>query len=182
MLDMTIRDAVPHDAAAIARVQVETWHTALGAVLPAEFLAQINYETRLPKWIEALHDATSKEFFYVAETAAGEVVGFASGGPERTGDAVYDGELYAIYILDAFQRRGTGRRLTLAVVDRLMALGCCSMLIWVLEVNAAGRAFYEALGGRPAREDEIERTGHKLKIIGYGWADIGTLRARLRFE
>jgi ribosomal protein S18 acetylase RimI-like enzyme len=63
--------------------------------------------------------AEDNHFIYVIEDRAGQIVGFADGGQERTGDPVYKGELYAIYILDAYQRQGLGRRITLNVVARL---------------------------------------------------------------
>ena len=62
------------------------------------------------------------------------VVGFADGGPERGGDPVYCGELYAISILDTYQRQGIGRCLTQAVAERLLRAGFRSMLLWVLPV------------------------------------------------
>ncbi len=46
-----------------------------------------------------------------------EVVGFSNGGPSREQVLPQAGELYAIYIRDAYQGRGIGRRLFRAVVD-----------------------------------------------------------------
>ena len=50
-------------------------------------------------------------FIYVAENEAGQIVGFADGGPERARDMTFKGELYAIYILNDYQRQGVGRHL-----------------------------------------------------------------------
>jgi ribosomal protein S18 acetylase RimI-like enzyme len=177
---LKIRVARPSDAAAIARVQVETWHTTFRDSLPEDFLAGITLEDRTPRWEEELNRPTRAGFVFVAETAAGEVVGFASGGPERKRDAEFEGELYAIYILEAFQRRGAGRALTLAVVERLFASGFRSLLIWALEVNDVGRRFYERLGGRVVRTDSVTRGPHTFPTVGYGWADIASLSDRLR--
>ncbi len=44
----------------------------------------------------------------VACDAGGSVVGFVSGGKERTGQLGYDGELYAIYLRQEAQRKGLG--------------------------------------------------------------------------
>ena len=114
-----IREARPADAAGVARVQVESWHTTFRGRLPEDFLAEIKLERRVSRWEESLNDPAraEEELVFVAEAGAGEVVGFASGGREREGDAEFDGELYAIYLLEAFQRRGLGRRLMLAVVE-----------------------------------------------------------------
>ena len=176
---LKIREAGPEDAAAIARVQVETWHTTFRGTLPEDFLAGINLESQTPRWEEELNDPARASFLFVAETINGEVLGFASCGPERKGDSEFDGELYAIYILEAFQRAGLGRALTLAVVERLMAAGFRSMLIWALEVNDAGRRFYEKLGGRLLRTGSVTRDLHTFPTVGYGWTDIAALRETL---
>lgn len=176
---LKIREALPADAAAIARVQVDTWHTTFSDTLPPDFLDGINLEAQTPRWEEELNDPARASFLFVAETGDGEVVGFASCGPERKGDAEFDGELYAIYILEGFQRAGLGRALTLAVVERLMAAGFGSMLIWALEVNDAGRRFYESLGGGLVRTGSVTRDQHTFPTVGYGWPDIAALRELL---
>jgi len=177
---LKIREALPADAAAVARVQVETWHTTFVGTLPRDFLDGINLEAQTPRWDEELNDPSRASFVFVAETGGGEVVGFASCGPERKGDAEFDGEFYAVYILEAFQRAGLGRALALAVVERLAAAGFRSMLVWALEVNDAGRRFYEKLGGRLARTGSITRGAHTFPTVGYGWPDISALRETLR--
>jgi GNAT superfamily N-acetyltransferase len=78
-------------------------------------------------------------FVCVAEDPCGQVVGFASGGPERGGRPLYTGELYATYTLQDHQRRGLGRRLKVALVRRLIQAGMASLLVWVLADNAARR-------------------------------------------
>jgi GNAT superfamily N-acetyltransferase len=177
-----IREARAADAAAIARVQVESWHTTFRGLLPEDFLAEITLERRVQRWAESLNDPerAEEECVFVAERDAGEVFGFASGGRERGGDAEFDGELYAIYLLESFQRRRVGRRLMLAVVERLVASGYRAMLVWALEVNDTGRRFYEKLGGRLARTGTHARGAHTLATVGYGWPDIRQLRERLR--
>lgn len=178
--ELKIREARPADAAAIARVQVEAWHTTFRGILPEDFLAGITLEDRLPRWEKELSDTPRGESVFVAETAAGEVVGFASCGPERDADPDFDGELYAIYILEEFQRAGLGRRLALAAAERLAASGLRSVLIWALEVNGAGRRFYEKYGGRAVRSGEIERGPYRLPTVGYGWPSVAEWRDRLR--
>jgi GNAT superfamily N-acetyltransferase len=102
------------------------------------------------------------------------VVGFASAGKERTGEFAYHGELYAIYILKAYQGRGVGRRLVEAIVLRLQEHGLNSMMVWVLKDNLF-RAFYEALGGQEVGEQDIKIGESTLVEIAYGWKDIRSL-------
>lgn len=47
---------------------------------------------------------------FVAETENGEVIGFADCGNERSGDYPgIEGEVYAIYILEAYQGQNIGK-------------------------------------------------------------------------
>ena len=177
---LRIREARPADAAAVARVQVETWHTTFRGTLPEDYLAGITLEERTPRWEEELNDPARASLVFVAEAGDGRVVGFASCGPEREGDAEFGGELYAIYILEDFQRAGLGRALTLAAVERLAASGFRSVLVRALEVNDAGRRFYEKLGGRLVRDGSVTRGPHTFPTVGYGWPDINGLRETLR--
>ena len=50
-----------------------------------------------------------------------------------------------------------------------------AVLIWVLAANAPARAFYEALGGRYLREQQIEIGGVALPEVAYGWPDAAAL-------
>ncbi len=171
---MHIRLAQPTDAAALARVHVDTWRSAYQGIVPDEHLASLSYEARAKRWQETLSAADGPGFVYVAQDGNGNVAGFATGGPERSGDPTYRGELYAIYLLADYQRKGFGRRLVAAVVNRLMQMGFDSMLIWVLTQNPS-RKFYEALGGQPLREKEIVIGGATLTEVAYGWLDIRPL-------
>lgn len=140
-------------------------------------MAGISYEWREKFWEKVLSNPTGQEFVYVAEDNEREVIGFASGGPERSGDVTYKGELYAIYLLEQFQRQGIGRQLALAVVERLVQMGFYSMLVWILEKNPS-RVFYVTLGGQQVYEKEINFAETKLIEIAYGWQDICVLSAK----
>jgi ribosomal protein S18 acetylase RimI-like enzyme len=176
---LTTREANVGDAAQIARVHVESWQTTYRGILPDSFLDQLSYERRAEDWIERLSSATGSQFTVVAEADLGaerkRIVGFAMGGPERTGDPVYRGEVYAIYILEAYQRQGLGMKMVQALVERLIQSDMHSMLIWVLAQNAA-RRFYESLGGQEVRAQQINIAGISFDEIAYGWADISALR------
>ena len=177
---MIVRRAVLTDAEAIARVHVAAWRTAYRGIVPDAYLASLSVDQRTRRWERAIAQSLPSHGVHVAGEAAGAIVGFASGGPERTGHPAYLGELYAIYVLEAHQRRGLGRRLTLAVVEGLLEAGLGSLLVWVLAKNHPARRFYEALGGQPVAERRIEIGGTVLAEVGYGWTDVATLATTLR--
>jgi GNAT superfamily N-acetyltransferase len=170
---MQIRQALRDDIPGIARVHVDTWRSNYRGLVPHDFLAGLSYEQseQTWHWIFDYSESTDGNFTFVAEDKTCSTVGFANGGPERTGDPEYKGELNAIYILKSAQRRGAGRALVHAVVDGLLALKLDSMLLWVLAENPAC-AFYGHLGGQPIREKHVEIGGKLVKEIAYGWKDL----------
>ena len=171
-----IREAQPEDAAGIARVHVDSWRTTYRGLIPDAHLASLSYERREAMWRRLIQEAAPTYTVFVAEGSAGEIVGFADAGPERSGDPVYAGELPAIYLLEAYQHRGIGRQLMRAVADHLTAHGMETMLLWVLAANPA-RQFYEALGGRLVRSQAIDIGGATLEEVAYGWTDLSPLRS-----
>ncbi len=171
---MRIREAVPDDIPGIARVHVDTWRTAYPGIVPAEALAGLSYERSESRWREHLFLEGSGRFVYVAEDA-GRIVGSGSGGPERDGMPGYDGELYGLYVLAAYQRQGIGRELVQTVAGRLVADGLNSMILWVLRDNRKARAFYEAMGGVLAGEKPIAIGGADLVEVAYAWRELRAL-------
>ena len=172
---MIVREAKIADAPAIARVNLDTWRTAYRKIVPADYLAQMSYEKAESRWQEILANVKNTGVFVcVAENDSGQIVGFAGGGCERTGKYVYQGELFAIYILEEYQRQGIGRQLVRAVATKLAELTLNSMLVWVLGDNPACK-FYEFLGGEKVEELQTSRAGVALKEIAYGWRDLAVL-------
>ncbi|HEX4147086.1 MAG TPA: GNAT family N-acetyltransferase [Pirellulales bacterium] len=167
---MTIRPATIDDAAAIAHVHVESWRTTFRHILPADYLAGLSKDERKERWVTTLGNLASPGFTLVAQSE-GEIVAFASGGPERKGDPDYAGELYAIYLLEPFQRQGIGTRLFRTVTMRLLERGLSSMKIWALKDNPA-RGFYERRGGVLVEEGPIKIGELDMRQVAYGWRQL----------
>ena len=166
-----IRTATPADVSGIARVHVDAWRSTYRGVVPQAFLDGLSYRDREALWTRVLNTPPRDSCLFVAEDAARGLVGFAHGARERTGHPTYEGELYAIYLLEAFQGRGLGRDLALAVVASFIGHGIRSMLVWVLADNPACR-FYEALGGSRIEVKRVTIGGAELDEVAYGWTDI----------
>ena len=171
---MVIREASPADAPAIARVHVGTWRTAYAGIVRDDVLANMSVQRCERNHREAIADQGRKCWTSVAEDDAAGIVGFARGGPERSGNPVFGGEIYALYVLEEHQRRGIGGALVAAVAAALLDCGFSSMLIWALKDNPC-RGFYESLGGRYVGEKEIVIGGDSLVEVAYGWEDIRPL-------
>jgi GNAT superfamily N-acetyltransferase len=168
---MKIKNAGFEDAKSIAKVHVDSWRTTYKDIVPNEYLQTLSYETRENLWEQAI----PRGHVFAAENENGQVVGFACGGKERTGNyPEYEGEIYAIYLLKEFQKQGIGTELIRAVVQHLQGNRLNSMLIWVLEDNESS-FFYEALGGVKIDSMECEIGGRKLKETAYGWKDLSLI-------
>jgi GNAT superfamily N-acetyltransferase len=168
----SIRPASIDDAHAIAEVHVESWQSSYRGIFPDALLDGLRVEQREPFWRDSL--ATQEPpaaIIMVGCDADGRVVGFISGGKERTGQLGCDGELYAIYLRQEAQRKGLGALLVRQLVHELVARGFGSMAVWVLELNPA-RRFYESLGGKLIGQQQIERGGQTFIEVAYGWPSL----------
>jgi ribosomal protein S18 acetylase RimI-like enzyme len=167
-----LRQARSSDALAIGGVQVSSWRSTYRGMVPADYLDGMTAEDHGRRWARLLAQGDNLALTFVVEEA-GRVVGFAMGGAEREGEPRFDGELYAIYLLQEAQRRGYGRALVEAVAAALVRHGLTSMLVWVLRDNLAARAFYERMGGVFLREHDLDfGAGFSVREVSYGWDDV----------
>lgn len=171
---MHVRPASKHDIPAISRVHVESWRTAYRGIIPDAFLDGLSYQ----KHEERHHRYMSKPdtLYFVAESAAAEIIGFLMGGRERTGDPQYTGEIYAIYLLHDHRRQGTGSALVAHWAEGLQRTGITSAMVWVLANNTPAIRFYQQTGGKYLREQTIEIGGVSLKEHAYGWDDLSAIK------
>ena len=165
-----VRRARPGDAAAIGAVHVATWRNAYAGVLPGRI-------PRRPFRRCATRSATSRRSPTGATATpcsspspraptrrparpdgegrrGGRLRVRRQGAPPRPVRriAVGSGEVETLYLLDDYRDRGLGRRLMRAMAAHLAAVGCRSVVLWVLRDNPT-RWFYQRLGGRAAARE-----------------------------
>lgn len=173
-----IREATASDADAIARVHRESWRTTYSGILPAAVVGQRTERQTAAEWRARLARAGGLEAVWLAERE-GEVVGFASCGAARHRLGGLEAEVYALYVLQAWQRRGVGRGLIGACAGHFARHGQFGFYLWVLKANRA-RLFYEALGGVELGE-KSERLGlHSFVEVAYGWRELTLLAVAAR--
>jgi uncharacterized protein (DUF952 family)/L-amino acid N-acyltransferase YncA len=170
---------LPADAAGIARVHVETWRSTYQGIVPDEYLAGLSVAARQEFWEKLLSTLGPKDHVFVAEDGSGRIVGFTSGGQNRS-ELPYEAEVKAIYVLKESQGQAIGRRLFQASMDRLAQDGFRSFMVWVLERNPAC-GFYVHLGGRVVSEMDEDFGGKKLKELALAWDDLQPLTTAKRF-
>ena len=167
----TIRTATGADAAAIARVHVETWRDAYAGLIPNQVLLKMSHRDHVAMWSAELARGRGTNMVIVAHEARAGVVGFGSCGRARGSDLPYAGEVYTLYVHPDFQEMAIGRRLLDALFHGLLEHGFRSALVWVLAGNQA-RFFYQAMGGTHVAVRTERLWGTALKEMAYGWADI----------
>lgn len=165
-MDLLVTPAAPEDLAGITAVTMKAWQAAFHGILPDVFLAGLTFDDQLQRHLDLF--AGSGVIYHVAR-AAGEIVGFSSGGPNRSPACDVTNELYGLYLLPHWQRRGIGRRLLLAVAMQLQAPGRQDLLAWVLS-HSPHRHFYPHCGGREEFAEFIDLAGQKWPLAGYRWS------------
>lgn len=177
---ISLRPARPGDAAAIAKVHVETWRAAYAGVVPDAYLVSMTESKQALQWNHTIRRAAAPspgpEAVLVAESAdvpGGRIVGFGSCGQARGqgGSGPGSGEVFTLYVAPDWQGRGIGRMLLEELFQRLHEGGLNRAAIWVLGANPA-RFFYEALGGRRAAERQERFAGVELEEAAYAWDDL----------
>ena len=187
-----VRRARPGDAAAIGAIHVATWRNTYAGVLPEEYLAGLSPVRHAAGYEHAITDRRRGHAVFVAVASGadaprgradagegGAVVGFVSGGkgrrPGLCGESPSgSGEVETLYLLDDYRDRGVGRRLMRAMAAHLAAVGCRSVVLWVLRDNPS-KWFYQRLGGRAAARESIRFAGRQVEQVAYLWDPIGIL-------
>jgi ribosomal protein S18 acetylase RimI-like enzyme len=166
--DLVLREATISDLRPLAELHVRTFNeTHVGP-----FGSGPAYSTREWQWREKLLQADATHFVLVLETPLRQLVGFIWCHP-TTDDPRWAARLNKIYLLRNYQRRGLGKRMVAAAIDRLLDNGLTSMALFTETDNFPACSFYDQLCG--------ERQPDDRGIFGgmYGWTDLRRLKAHL---
>jgi ribosomal protein S18 acetylase RimI-like enzyme len=164
---MVIRPSQRTDAQSMSRIYVQTWRDTYLSVIPYGYL----FEMSVPKHEQAFfNDLNIRQIISFVAENAGRVVGFITGGYERNSDDIYSGEIYTLYVLKNFQRRGIGGKLVSALATQLNQAGIYSMLVRVLRLNPY-RRFYKKINGICLKTERLPFAGEIMEVEIYGWLD-----------
>ncbi|HEY1551661.1 MAG TPA: GNAT family N-acetyltransferase [Kofleriaceae bacterium] len=170
MSRFAIRQATLDDAAAIARAQLDSWHSSYRGILPDLVLEKLD----VARWAAARRKfATDRSLLQLVayDVTHGDVVGFCDAGPSRRGMELA-GEVYALYLVQHAKRHGLGSEMLDHTISWLRARGRSSMIIWVLENNHHARRFYEARGGELGTTFPSHVHGFPVVERSYVWRAI----------
>jgi GNAT superfamily N-acetyltransferase len=166
-LALSVRVARPDDAAAIARIYIDSWHDTYPAVLPRALLCAMTPKGQTARWLAAIR-SQRREAVLVAENQKYGIVGMASLGASRDRAFGFDGEVYTLYVDPDHYGCGAGRLLLNGAFEVLRARGFTACVIWAHAKNNA-RFFYEALGGRAVAERQAKMMGDMVPETAFGW-------------
>ncbi|MCA1022606.1 GNAT family N-acetyltransferase [Halobacillus litoralis] len=174
-----VREARFEDAATIADIHVKSWKSTYKDLIDERDISNTTLEHRITLWETILRKPLNGQIAFVIENDEGQVVGFVSGGKERTKSYGYDGEIYAIYLLDEYQGKGYGRILLQTFVRGMAEAGYQSLLVWVLTRNPSSR-FYIKYGADPVEAEKVTIGQGTYEETAYGWKDLHTLSEALK--
>ncbi|WP_407272845.1 GNAT family N-acetyltransferase [Radiobacillus sp. PE A8.2] len=174
-----IRKAKLDDAESIAEVHVESWKSTYSEFINERDLSNITFEHRRTLWETILKMPNIGQIALVVEQEDGKIVGFISGGQERTKRFGFDGEIYAVYLYKQYQRMGLGTMMLEAFAKEMKNLGHSSILVWVLTQNPSNR-FYIDFGAEKIDQEQTTIGKGTYQETAYGWKEIDNLLERFR--
>ncbi|WP_221583479.1 GNAT family N-acetyltransferase [Microbacterium sp. G2-8] len=149
-LDVLVRPIRDVDAEAMGRVHAQVWHETYDGMISSAALEAVSPKRLADLWSN--YSSRGSEHRHAAALVDGEIVGFAASGPARDEDAPAERELYFVFLLDTWHRKGIGRQLFDAVVDEGEPL-----YGWIAENYPGGEQFYTKRGFTfdGAKRDEV---------------------------
>ncbi|WP_281976124.1 GNAT family N-acetyltransferase [Halobacillus litoralis] len=169
-----VRVAHFEDAETIAEIHVKSWKSTYKDLIDERDLSNTTVEHRIALWETVLRTPVNGQIAFVIENDEKEVVGFVSGGKERTKNYGFDGEIYAIYLLDEYQGQGYGKQLLKVFAEGMEKAGYESLLVWVLTHNPSSR-FYIKYGADPIEAEKVTIGQGTYEETAYGWNDLKEL-------
>lgn len=166
---MIIRPATPQDAHAVADVRTQSWRATYRGVVPDSFLDTLTPAESEDRWRAVAAGEQPGAELLVCEVDS-RVVGFACYGAARPPSFDHSGELYATYYRPDAMGKGYGTAMLRAVIAGLRRLGHDDLIVWVMEANTRGRAFYENILGATLVENSrqsFEIDGRAIFEVAY---------------
>ncbi len=168
---VTLRDALPGDARAMAELNVAAWRAFFPGLVPQALLDGMEVEPRVRWWEENLPSVLPVRT-WVAERGR-RVIGLTHVGPSRDPDAPAAAELYGMYVEPEAVGTGVGRALMAAARDYFCAGPWQEAILWTLPGEHRAARFYRAWGWEAGG---VAKVGHSP--LG----DIESVRYRLRLR
>lgn len=162
---LTVRTAIPSDAAAIAEIHVETWRDAYAGILPAAFLGDPVKRAFTSYWRDV--DIQPADVVLVAENNG--LCGFIA---VWCRPAPYIDNLH---VMPSLRAQSIGTALLKSAAAELLARAHKSAYLWVFEHNPKAIRFYQRMGGVIATKAPQDIFGYSIPSLKIEWRDLGTI-------
>lgn len=140
----TIRFADINDCKALGTIHCESWKIAYKGIVPDSILENMSAEKSMMKFIDSISSGKEKNVIITKDNNA---IGFMCLGKCRDNDLEdLFGEIWGIYLLPSYWRKGAGTELVNWGISYLNNMGFSKISLWVLEENNNARMFYEKFG------------------------------------
>lgn len=139
MNNVIIRNYKAEDAEGKGYVHYKSWQETYTGLMNQEYLSKMSVEQR----VDFSKKYDNSENTLIAETD-GKVIGFACYNKCGDSDLENYGEVYAIYVLKEYHKKGIGKMLMDECVKRLSQYK--GIVLWVLDSNKNTINFYEKYG------------------------------------
>ena len=145
-----IRPATEADIPVIIDIAEATWWPTYSPILTPEQIRFMLAAIYSPEILRSQMQNGTQRFLVLLEE--GKIEGFASFGPRAEHPGVY--KIHKLYVLPANHRKGYGRAL-IDHIKTLSALEGAHKLDLNVNRNNAARHFYEKIGFRIIREEDV---------------------------
>ena len=159
---MRVRKALPEDAEVITNINVETWKVAYKGLMDDDILDNRKADDkRIAHWKEVIENPS----LLVLVCEDKEILGYLCAGKARD-DYGIKNEVYALYVLPCFQRKGAGAALLRAYKEILRGE---SFYLYMLKGNQKAGDFYSQNGGKIFEKfaRNITVKGHTIEEVCY---------------
>lgn len=173
-MEITIRPALPEDAAAIASLHLAVWRETYRELATAEAVRIMDEAFRRARWTATLSEPGRDQLVLLAEQN-GRLVGIGAAGAPSW--ALFDGrgEIRSLYVDPAIKRQGIGRRLMRELALHLATLNYPGAALGVVVGNDPAIAFYQWLGGRMTGRYTDPGPVWRSENIIFVWDDLSLL-------
>ncbi|MEZ2219306.1 N-acetyltransferase family protein [Rhizobium sp. RCC_161_2] len=171
---VTIRPALPEDAAAIANLHVAIWRETYRTLTTPEAFRTLDEAYRQVRWTATLSDPGRDQLVLLAEQN-GRLVGIGAAGAPSLALFEGRGEIRSLYVDPAIKRQGVGRRLMRELALHLAALNYPGAALGVVVGNDPAIAFYQLLGGKMSERYTDPGPVWRSENIVFVWDDLSLL-------
>jgi len=144
-MNISIRLAVPGDAAEMAEILMRSWEVAYKGIIPDEYIREKN-ASRPEQYKRAITAKNTDSYVIRRDGKTVGIMRVASPQNDDVGDDFY--ELHYIYLHPDYYRQGIGSKAMVYAFNIACNLGKKYMVVWVFADNINSIKFYEKCGFR----------------------------------